>query len=159
MQRVAIFGNSGSGKTPLALRMSSEGSLAHLDLDSLAWQPTHPPTRRALQDSAAEIRSFMSRNHSWVIEGCYSDLLELVLPSCTQVIFLNPGVEACIRNCRSRPWEPTKYASPEEQDRNLEMLCEWVRAYETRTDEFSLQSHRRLFDSYLGSKEERTSAL
>jgi hypothetical protein len=100
----------------------------------------------------------MSRNASWVIEGCYSDLLDLVLPSCTRVIFLNPGVEACIRNCRSRPWEPSKYASPEEQDRNLEMLCEWVVAYETRTDEFSLQSHRRLYDSHVGVKEERTTA-
>jgi len=70
---------------------------------------------------------------------------------------LNPGVDACIRNASARPWEPHKYATREAQDANLPMLIDWIRAYATRTDEFSLAAHRALFDAYAGAKRELTS--
>lgn len=154
MQRIVIFGNSGAGKSTLAQRLARAGELAHLDLDTLAWLPGTPPERRPLADSAREIAHFTSHNPAWVIEGCYADLLELVLPECSELIFLNPGVEACVAHCRARPWEPHKYASKAEQDANLPMLLDWVRAYDTRDDEFSLRAHRRLFKSFNGPKRE-----
>ncbi|WP_415071942.1 AAA family ATPase [Hyphomicrobium sp.] len=43
MQRLLIFGNSGSGKSTLARQLAQERGLAHLDLDTLAWQPGMPP--------------------------------------------------------------------------------------------------------------------
>jgi len=92
-----------------------------------------------------------------VVEGCYADLIELVLDRATELIFLNPGAETCATNCSTRPWEPHKYATPEEQDANLEMLVQWVRDYETRTDEFSLRAHRALFDAFAGTKIEHRS--
>ena len=61
-----------------------------------------------------------------MIEGCYGDLIAAVLPRTTRLVFLNPGVDACIANCRARPWEPHKYASKEAQDANLAMLIGWV---------------------------------
>ncbi len=152
MRKVVIFGNSGAGKTTLARKLAREEGLAHLDLDGLAWEPTSPPTRRPVESSAEAIRQFTARHDRWVIEGCYSDLLSLAAPDCTQLIFLNPGVLACVQNCRSRPWEPNKYESQAAQDANLEMLIEWVGAYETRQDEFSLEAHRRLFDAFPGAK-------
>jgi hypothetical protein len=60
----------------------------------------------------------------------------------------------CERHCRARPWEPHKYASQEEQGRNLAMLLAWVRGYATRDDACSLASHRRLFDGFTGAKRE-----
>jgi adenylate kinase family enzyme len=154
MQRIVIFGNSGSGKSTLARQLARDSGLAHLDLDELAWLPGTPPTRRTLAESAADIERFTSENPAWVIEGCYSDLLELVLSECSELLFLNPGVEQCVRNCRARPWEPHKYASKAAQDANLEMLLDWVRAYDTREDEFSRRSHRRLFKAFSGPKRE-----
>lgn len=65
---------------------------------------------------------------------------------------MNPGVDVCIENCTSRPWEPHKYESKEEQDKRLEPLLDWVRDYESRTDEFSLSAHRELFDRFEGKK-------
>ena len=50
-----------------------------------------------------------------------------------------------------------EYPSPEAQDENLEMLIGWVREYATRQDEFSLRSHRRLFDGFQGDKVEFSS--
>ncbi len=149
------MGNSGSGKSTLAKRLSTEHSLAHLDLDTLAWLATTPPQRAP--DGLAKLDAFMTTER-WVIEGCYADLLAHAAKRCTELVFLNPGVDVCIAHCRARPWEPHKYASKQAQDANLPMLVEWVRAYETRTDEFSLPAHRRLFESFAGVKRELTEA-
>ena len=154
MRRVLVFGNSGSGKTTLAAALRRDHGLAHLDLDTLAWQPTSPPIRRDPADSLRDILAFTARYDAWVIEGCYADLLALLVDGATELIFMNPGVETCERHCRSRPWEPHKYESREAQDRSLAMLLEWVRGYATRDDACSLASHRRLFDSYVGVKRE-----
>ncbi|SRR5258706_6962845 len=157
MDRVVIIGNSGAGKSTLARRLVRMGGHAHLDLDSLAWEPRVPPVRRPLSDSAREISAFVTAHGRWVIEGCYADLLAIPLPRCTRLVFLNPGVDACIENARARPWEAHKYPSKEAQDANLGMLIGWIRDYARRTDEFSLGAHRSLFDGFGGDKIELTS--
>jgi adenylate kinase family enzyme len=154
--RILIFGNSGAGKSTLARSLATTYALAHLDLDMLAWEKADAPVRRALARSRAEIDRFTAANHGWVIEGAYADLLSLLLDECSELVFLNPGVEACIANCRARPWEPHKYADQDSQDRNLAFLIGWVREYATRDDEYSLQSHRWLFDRFNGVKREFT---
>ena len=155
MRRIVVFGNSGSGKTTLARVLTSQYTLAHLDLDSLAWDS--PGVRRSLAESGSTIRDFIHEHSEWVIEGFYADLLEQVLPYASEVRFLNPGVEACIANCRARPWEPEKYPSKEAQDQKLDFLLDWVREYESRTDEYSLARHRELFDGFRGPKVELSS--
>ena len=154
--RILIFGNSGAGKSTLAQTLAGIHELAHLDLDTLAWAAAAPPTRRALAISHIELEKFTAANEGWVIEGAYADLLSLVLDECSELIFLNPGVEVCIRNCRARPWEPHKYPDKAAQDRALAMLLDWVRAYETRDDVYSLSGHRWLFDWFSGVKREFT---
>lgn len=154
MRRVLVVGNSGSGKTTLASRLARDEGLAHLDLDTLAWQPTEPPVRRDLADSAREIRRFTVCHDGWVVEGCYADLALLLAADATELVFLNPGVEACVRQCRARPWEPHKYESREAQDRNLAMLLDWVRSYPERDDACSLAAHRALYEEFEGPKRE-----
>ncbi|MFW2374140.1 MAG: AAA family ATPase [Gammaproteobacteria bacterium] len=122
MKRIVIFGNSGSGKTTLAKEYSAKYNLPHLDLDTLAWKNTNPPERRAIEESTIDINEFLNINSKWVIEGCYTDLLSVATKEASKIIFLNPGIETCINNCKKRPWEPHKYASIEEQNKYLEML-------------------------------------
>ena len=121
----------------------------------LAWDS--PGGRRSLTESASTIRDFIHEHSEWVIEGCYGDLLEQVLPYASEVRFLNPGVEACIANCRARPWEPEKYPSNEAQDQKLDFLLDWVREYESRADEYPLARHRELFEGFRGPKVELSS--
>ena len=160
MHKILIFGNSGSGKSTLAKEKIRSFSCSHLDLDTIAWEEgRETPSRKPLADSGKLIETFLANNENWVIEGCYADLLNLVVPKSTEIIFLNPGIETCMANCRNRPWEPHKYSSPEAQDANLEMLLKWIEQYVHREDEFSLLAHRKLFDAYPGKKQEFTANL
>lgn len=154
MVRIVIFGNSGSGKSSLAKALAGRHGVGHLDLDVIAWEAERPGVRAAFEESERALLRFVEASDGWVVEGCYSGLLKVAAARCTELIFLNPGVEACVGNCESRPWEPHKYESREAQDVNLRMLIEWVREYETRDDEFSLREHRRLFDEHEGPKVE-----
>ncbi|GIU17220.1 MULTISPECIES: AAA family ATPase [unclassified Shewanella] len=152
MTRIVIFGNSGSGKSTLAKQLSEKHGLAHLDLDLIAWLPQMPPKRKPIQESAVEIERFALKNNNWVIEGCYSDLLQLAMSQASEIIFLNLSVDACIAHTRKRPWEPHKYASKQAQDNNLDMLLEWIEQYESRQDTFSLSAHQLLFTQFNGKK-------
>lgn len=156
MRKLLIFGNSGSGKSSLAKRLSSEEGLAHLDLDILAWKATVPPERKPLIDSETEISAFTRASNRWVIEGCYADLLQLALPFANEVIFMNLPVALCIENARARPWEPHKYASKDAQDENLEMLIGWISEYPSRDDVCSETAHQALYDQFAGAKQRIT---
>lgn len=111
-----------------------------------------PPERKPIQESELEVMDFISSNTCWVIEGCYSDLLGIALPFSNEIIFMNLSIELCIKNAKSRPWEPHKYESKESQDKNLEMLIDWISEYSERTDSFSEFSHNKLYAQYLGKK-------
>lgn len=157
MRKILIFGNSGSGKSTLARRLKDTENLAHLDLDELAWQKTTPLQRAPLSESQSAIEQFTQDNESWVIEGCYADLLELLLNEANEMIYLNLPVEDCIENARQRPWEPHKYESKQAQDANLDMLLDWIRDYDNRTDEFSRAAHEVLYHSFTGKKTQLSS--
>lgn len=154
MKKILIFGNSGAGKSTLAKKLQNKFSLELLDLDTLAWLDVVPPERKPLIESMNEIDCFQKGNTSWVIEGCYADLLEHASIKANEIIFLNPGTDVCVRHCKSRPWEPHKYKSKEEQDKNLDMLIDWVKQYDKCDDEFSLKSHKALFELFEGKKTE-----
>ena len=152
MKKIIIFGNSGSGKSTLAQELSQAYQLAHLDLDTIAWQPTSPPQRVPLRESARQIEQFISDHKGWVIEGCYSDLLAFAMEAAEDMIFMNLPIEQCIANAKNRPWEPHKYESKAAQDANLAMLISWIADYTKREDTFSQQAHEQLFKSFSGHK-------
>lgn len=152
MRRILIFGNSASGKSTLAKQLSCDQGLAHLDLDTLAWQQSSPPTRKPLDQSAKSLKNFMQSSDNWVIEGCYADLLAIAAPFANEVIFMDLPVSLCIDNAKNRPWEPHKYTSRQAQDDNLDMLIDWISQYQQRQDTFSAQSHLNLYDKFAGKK-------
>jgi hypothetical protein len=152
-RRIVIYGNAGSGKTTMAREVAGAFGLPYLCLDHIAWAD-QTAVRRPMADSVAALVEFMAANLEWVIEGCYGDLVEVALPRCSELRFLNPGVEACIANAGKRPWEPSYCSSPEEQARLLGPLIEFIREYATRQDEYSLARHRALFEAFQGPKHE-----
>jgi adenylate kinase family enzyme len=138
----------------MAGRIIGSTSIPHLSLDQIAWG--EGTIRKPLAESLEALYGFLEQNEGWVIEGCYGDLIEAALPHCTELRFLNPGVEVCVAHCRERPWEPEKFPTPEDQRATMDQLIDWVRAYKTRDDEYGLLCHRRIFDGFTGPKWEYT---
>jgi adenylate kinase family enzyme len=153
--RVVLLGNAGAGKSTMARRIIGDSGIARLSLDQIAWD--EGPKRKPLEVSLRLLNDFLQSNEQWIIEGCYSDLVEAALPYCTELRFLNPGVEVCVAHCHRRPWEPEKFSSPQDQAAMLTALIEWVKAYETRDDVCGLKRHRQVFDGFPGRKREYTS--
>lgn len=150
--RIAIIGNSGSGKSTLAREIAAAHSIVSLDLDTVAWEPRKIAVARPADAAAMDVRAFCSAHESWVVEGCYAALVFQTFEESPILLFIDPGVDACLENCRSRPWEPHKYASKAEQDGKLEFLLSWVREYYSREGELSLSAHQSLFENYRGPK-------
>jgi adenylate kinase family enzyme len=156
--KVLVFGNSGSGKSTYASALAAREHLAHLDLDSIVWEPGQIAVPRSPESVATSLRSFIDAHPVWVIEGCYGDLVREASAHCTLLVFLNPGLEACLENNLRRPWEPHKYASLEHQNAMLENLQKWVAEYYQRDDAWSYRAHREIFDAFTRSKIEHREA-
>lgn len=153
-ERILVFGNSGSGKSHLARALAVEHGLAHLDLDTIVWVPGQIAVPRAPEQVLHDLLQFFDANRAWVAEGAYGDLIEQALPYCSELVFMNPGKEACLLNNARRPWEPHKYASMDAQQSMLPLLTGWVAQYYERSDHCSYAWHRRVFDTYSGNKRE-----
>jgi adenylate kinase family enzyme len=152
--KTIVFGNSGSGKSTYARALAVRHGISHLDLDSIVWEPGKIAVQRPKGAIEASLRDFLDGNLSWVMEGCYGELVQMASSCCTQLVFLNPGLEVCLANNRNRSWEPQKYTSRERQDSMLATLQAWVAAYYQRDDHWSYNAHRRLFEAFDGSKVE-----
>jgi len=150
--RVAVIGNSGSGKSTLAQQLAAAHLLTALDLDTVAWEPGKIAVPRDADAAAADVGVFCDSHERWVVEGCYAAFVHRALEHFPILLFMDPGVDACLANCRSRPWEPHKYSSKDEQDEKLEFLLSWVREYYSRDGDLSLTAHQTLFDRYSGPK-------
>jgi adenylate kinase family enzyme len=152
--KVLVFGNSGSGKSTYARALAEKEDFAQLDLDSIVWEPGKVAVQRSTESVTTDLRRFIDSQGAWVIEGCYGELVQAASAHCTLLVFLNPGVQACLANNVGRPWEPHKYASREEQDGMLSNLQDWVARYYERDDAWSYQAHRAIFDAFTGPKVE-----
>ncbi len=150
--RIVILGNAGSGKSTLAKSLARTQGMPLLDLDTLVWEADQVAVGRSDILVFAELAQFCRESDDWVIDGCYGDLVQAVLPNGPLLIFLEPGRDVCVANCRARPWEPHKYRTQHEQDDHLEDLLGWVRSYYDLAGSMSLMGHRALFAAYAGPK-------
>lgn len=155
--RCIVFGNSGAGKSTLAQALANAHGLAHLDLDTIAWQKDAPgaPTRASHAESVRAFDAFAqspAAQAGWVAEGCYADLLTAIAPRASHAYYVDLSIAACQDNARARPWEPHKYPSKAAQDANLPMLLAWIAAYPTREGPLSQSAHHALYAGFAGAK-------
>jgi adenylate kinase family enzyme len=154
--KILVFGNSGSGKNTYSQSMAAQHGLVHLDLDSIVWELHQTAIQRPQAEILMSLEAFISSNDSWIIEGCYGDLVQAASAHCTKLVFLNPGMDVCLANNLRRPWEPHKYASLAQQNSMLANLQAWVSGYYERDDAWSYKAHRQVFDAFSGTKVEHT---
>lgn len=85
-QRISIVGTTGSGKTTLARQVSQVLKIPHVELDALNWEPNWTPAETAVFRERTE--NALSSN-SWVVDGNYSVVRDIVWSRADTVIWLN----------------------------------------------------------------------
>lgn len=84
--RVAIYGNSGSGKSLLAGQLAERLGVPHIELDALAYDAsgTHIP----LDNLAQQFRATLGLD-GWVVEGMHRDEITRVIPDADTFIWID----------------------------------------------------------------------
>jgi len=86
LARIAIVGTSCTGKTILARSLSRALGLPHTELDVLYWGPDWTP--RPLEEFRSRVQAAVAAS-TWVIDGNYSAVRELVWRHATTLVWLN----------------------------------------------------------------------
>jgi adenylate kinase family enzyme len=86
MKRVLVIGSSGAGKSTFARRLGEKTGLEVIHLDKLYWKPNWVEPARS--DWKKTVENAL-KGDSWIMDGNYSGTMELRLPACDTVIFLD----------------------------------------------------------------------
>lgn len=93
MQRIAVIGCSGSGKSVLAQRLGSATGLPVIHLDRLYWQPGWETTPR---EEWRTLQHGLVEQPTWIIDGNYGGTLEIRLQAADTVVFLDYSRLTCL---------------------------------------------------------------
>jgi adenylate kinase family enzyme len=101
MDKIAIIGCGGSGKTHLANQLAAalDLPLTHLDAEyyDRHWKPLP-------QDEFAARQHDLVAGPRWLIEGNYASTLPIRLAACDIVIFLDLPARTCLLGIAQRRW-------------------------------------------------------
>jgi adenylate kinase family enzyme len=149
--RMAIIGNSGSGKTVLASKLSEALSIPIIHLDKLFWEPGGFNQKRPKETVYQEI-DLLKVNEAWIVEGVFGELAQEFLERANCLIWLDMDWEYCRSNLIQRGTESNSQLDPIQAEINFGALLEWASHYWDRDDLRSYQGHARLYSSFFGKK-------
>ncbi len=136
IQRIHIFGASGSGTTSLAESVANATSFPHLDTDDVFWIQTNPPFRTVRERAERQelLRQALAKKDSWVLSGSLCGWGDFAIPMFDLVVFL--WVPSDIRMWRLQKREIDRYGPEIENpgDPRYETykgFLEWAAAYDT----------------------------
>jgi adenylate kinase family enzyme len=87
IQRIYIIGNSASGKTSLAKRLSKALKIKAYDLDDFYWQKKF--TKKRAPGAVEKLVKKATHRKKWIIEGVYSSCVTCSLDKADVVIWLD----------------------------------------------------------------------
>lgn len=93
MDKIAIIGSGGSGKTTLALRLGRVLQLPVYHLDALYWQPDWVRTEKK---QWVEIQQSLVSGKQWIVDGNYGGTLDIRFSACDTIIFLDINRFTCL---------------------------------------------------------------
>lgn len=96
---MCVVGNSGSGKSTLAVVLADKLGAAYLELDSVFHQPGWQPLEReAFRERVDEF----TQGPTWVIDGNYSAVRDIVWSRIDTVVWLDPPRRRVMRQLLGR---------------------------------------------------------
>lgn len=93
-QRILVLGNGGSGKSTLTRKLAHERGLPAIHLDQHFWRPGW------ISPTAEDFRQTVKRlaeNDRWVMDGNYSQTLDLRIPRADLIILCNVNRVVCLK--------------------------------------------------------------
>jgi adenylate kinase family enzyme len=142
--RIAIIGNTGSGKTTLAQALSSTLSYPILSLDNIVWTCNQFTQKHTPQNITQAVTNFLVFEN-WIIEGVYGDLIHQTLKTATHLIWLDLPWNICKKNISDRHFTLQSTS-------DLSLILSWGEEYETRDYETSKKYHETLFQEFTKAK-------
>ena len=134
MRKVLVIGSGGAGKSIFARQLGTLLNLDVIHLDALYWHPGWVETPRAEWRKVIEE---LLRRDAWIIDGNYSNTLDLRLEACDTVIFLDIARLICLWRVLKRAIRYRGRTRPDMAEGCRERLdwgfIRWVWSYQRRT--------------------------
>lgn len=104
LDRIHVFGASGSGVTTLAAALASRLGTPHIDADEICWERTDPPyqTRRDLDLRVMLLHEKADRRGRWVLSGSLWNMEIIGSFPFTLVVFLSLNTGERMRRLKAR---------------------------------------------------------
>jgi adenylate kinase family enzyme len=99
MDKIAIIGSPGAGKSTLAQQLGESLNIEIIHLDRYFWRPDW---REKPRDARIEILKDLVRKERWIIEGTYLDSSEPRLNTADTIIFLDIPLWLCLHRLMKR---------------------------------------------------------
>ena len=98
MERIYVFGASGSGTTTLGAAIAKSAKLKHVDCDDHFWAPSNPPYSQKLPpaDRVISIRNAISKG-GWVLSGSCTGWGDEIIQDTDLIVFITINSEIRMR--------------------------------------------------------------
>ncbi|QLE55466.1 DNA topology modulation protein [Nostoc sp. TCL26-01] len=110
MQKILIIGSGGAGKSTLARELSKILKLEVIHLDTFYWQSGWVETSKTEWENI--IQDLIMRE-SWIMDGNYSNTLDIRLSVADTVIFLDFPRLLCLWRIIQRRWQYAHKSRPD----------------------------------------------
>ncbi len=147
MNRVHIFGASGSGTTTLGKALASKLSISFFDSDDYYWQKTDPPYRQSYSKEQRVERLLADTNglDSWVLSGSILKWGDALIPLFTLAVFVTLPHDLRLERLEQREIQRygSRIKSKGDMYESSQAFLDWARSYDTAGLETrSLKSHQ-----------------
>jgi adenylate kinase family enzyme len=99
LNRIAIVGSGGSGKSVLAVQLGGILNIPVFHLDRYFWKPGWEMVNRS---TWLEIIQNLVQNEKWIIDGNYKSTMNIRFPLADTIIFLDFKKYRCLFNILKR---------------------------------------------------------
>lgn len=135
MKRILVIGSSGAGKSTLSKKLGEKLGIKIIHLDKIYWKPNWTePTKEEWRKTLEQV---MREDAAWIMDGNFSGTLDIRLPACDTVIFLDIPRTICVYRVLKRVAKSYKKTRPDMADDCPEKFdwefIKWIWDFENRS--------------------------